>query len=370
MPTTFRRSCAWTRPRETEHLGRFWAAATGCEYRRADATVTLATWSVSARDGDRDLSRAGSRKRVSIVSTSTCTPTRSSRCWRKAPPWRRGTTTKRTAGPFPAARPRGRQLRLRTRRRAVVPDLRGGSSTPCNRTRSRPGGRTRSGSKPGTTASRESIEGVPGVDSSRSTSGSSPTHCRPPARHPRGRSPTFGQPPPPSVTGSHPSAEECAHDQDRTHRRRSGSLRRRRTTDAAGAVPPREARQDRHRDRLRHQQLRRLHRAPRRPQREVVQRAGRAGRRTARSPPSRASPRTAQLHAVQEAFHECHALQCGFCTPGMIMQSVDLLNDNPNPSEEEIRLGPRGQPLSLHRLPQHRQGRADRGRGDAEVPAR
>src|SRR5687767_4301186 len=38
------------------------------------------------------------------------------------------------------------------------------------------------------------------------------------------------------------------------------------------------------------------------------------------------------LHKVQEAFHECHAFQCGFCTPGMIMQSVDLLNDNPNPT--------------------------------------
>jgi carbon-monoxide dehydrogenase small subunit len=48
------------------------------------------------------------------------------------------------------------------------------------------------------------------------------------------------------------------------------------------------------------------------------------------------------LHKVQEAFHECHALQCGFCTPGMIMQSVDLLNDNPNPTEDEIRLGLEG----------------------------
>ena len=48
------------------------------------------------------------------------------------------------------------------------------------------------------------------------------------------------------------------------------------------------------------------------------------------------------LHAVQQAFHECHALQCGFCTPGMIMQSVDLLNDNPDPSEEEIRVGLEG----------------------------
>jgi carbon-monoxide dehydrogenase small subunit len=49
-----------------------------------------------------------------------------------------------------------------------------------------------------------------------------------------------------------------------------------------------------------------------------------------------------QLHPVQQAFHDCHALQCGYCTPGMIMQSVDLLNDNPNPSEEEVRLGLEG----------------------------
>jgi carbon-monoxide dehydrogenase small subunit len=49
-----------------------------------------------------------------------------------------------------------------------------------------------------------------------------------------------------------------------------------------------------------------------------------------------------KLHRVQEAFRECHALQCGFCTPGMIMQSVDLLKENPHPSEEEIRLGLEG----------------------------
>src|ERR687893_3232686 len=48
------------------------------------------------------------------------------------------------------------------------------------------------------------------------------------------------------------------------------------------------------------------------------------------------------LHPVQAAFHECHALQCGYCTPGMIMQSIDLLNDNPSPSEDEIRLGLEG----------------------------
>jgi len=49
-----------------------------------------------------------------------------------------------------------------------------------------------------------------------------------------------------------------------------------------------------------------------------------------------------ELHPVQQAFHDCHALQCGYCTPGMIMQSVDLLNDNPSPSEEEVRLGLEG----------------------------
>jgi carbon-monoxide dehydrogenase small subunit len=48
------------------------------------------------------------------------------------------------------------------------------------------------------------------------------------------------------------------------------------------------------------------------------------------------------LHPVQEAFRECHGLQCGYCTPGMIMQTIDLLNDNPDPSEEAIRLGLEG----------------------------
>lgn len=43
------------------------------------------------------------------------------------------------------------------------------------------------------------------------------------------------------------------------------------------------------------------------------------------------------LHPLQEGFKECHGLQCGFCTPGMIMCSADLLQKNPNPSEAEIR---------------------------------
>jgi carbon-monoxide dehydrogenase small subunit len=45
------------------------------------------------------------------------------------------------------------------------------------------------------------------------------------------------------------------------------------------------------------------------------------------------------LHPVQRAFHEQHALQCGFCTPGMIMSAVDLLRENPDPTEAEVREG-------------------------------
>ena len=45
------------------------------------------------------------------------------------------------------------------------------------------------------------------------------------------------------------------------------------------------------------------------------------------------------LHPIQEGFWEMHGLQCGFCTPGMIMSSVDLLQKNPDPTEDEIRRG-------------------------------
>jgi carbon-monoxide dehydrogenase small subunit len=45
------------------------------------------------------------------------------------------------------------------------------------------------------------------------------------------------------------------------------------------------------------------------------------------------------LHPIQQAFHETHALQCGFCTPGFLMSVVAFLRDSPDPSDEEIRLG-------------------------------
>ena len=50
----------------------------------------------------------------------------------------------------------------------------------------------------------------------------------------------------------------------------------------------------------------------------------------------------AALHPVQRAFHEQHGLQCGYCTPGMVMAAVSLLAENPHPSEADVRLGLEG----------------------------
>ncbi len=50
----------------------------------------------------------------------------------------------------------------------------------------------------------------------------------------------------------------------------------------------------------------------------------------------------ADLHPMQKAFHEAHALQCGYCTPGMIMAAIDLLGDNPHPTDDEVRHGLEG----------------------------
>ena len=49
-----------------------------------------------------------------------------------------------------------------------------------------------------------------------------------------------------------------------------------------------------------------------------------------------------ELHTVQQAFHENHALQCGYCTPGMVMAAVSLLEENLKPTEAEIRIGLEG----------------------------
>ena len=73
-----------------------------------------------------------------------------------------------------------------------------------------------------------------------------------------------------------------------------------------------------------------------------------------------------EWHPLQRAFHEEHALQCGYCTPGMIMAAADLLRDNPHPTDAGDPRGARGQPLPLHRLREHRPRRPARAREAGE----
>ena len=76
---------------------------------------------------------------------------------------------------------------------------------------------------------------------------------------------------------------------------------------------------------------------------------------------------------MQAAFKENHGLQCGFCTPGMVMNALDFAKSHPNPTEQEVRESARGQPVPLHRLPQHREEhhgrRARRWEANCECPA-
>ena len=89
-------------------------------------------------------------------------------------------------------------------------------------------------------------------------------------------------------------------------------------------------------------QLRRLHRAPGRRGGEELHRARGPGRRRRGDDDRGHGAPSGELHPLQEAFWEQHGLQCGYCTPGMIMAAADLLERNPNPSEEEIRNGLEG----------------------------
>jgi carbon-monoxide dehydrogenase small subunit len=66
------------------------------------------------------------------------------------------------------------------------------------------------------------------------------------------------------------------------------------------------------------------------------------------------------LHPMQEAFRQNHGLQCGYCTPGMIMAAIDMVNRKGNDRRQDHPPRTRRQSLPLHRLPQHRQ--IDRGR--------
>jgi len=67
-----------------------------------------------------------------------------------------------------------------------------------------------------------------------------------------------------------------------------------------------------------------------------------------------------EMHPMQKAFMENHGLQCGYCTPGMVMAAIGLLKENPSPTEEDVRIGLEG---NLCRCTgyQHRQVRARRG---------
>ncbi|MDW8213531.1 MAG: (2Fe-2S)-binding protein [Roseiflexaceae bacterium] len=78
-----------------------------------------------------------------------------------------------------------------------------------------------------------------------------------------------------------------------------------------------------------------------------------------------------QLHPLQEGFWECHGLQCGYCTPGMIMAAYDLLQQNPNPTDEEVRHGLEGnlcRCTGYHNIVRAVQYAAAKMRGEA-VPA-
>ena len=74
----------------------------------------------------------------------------------------------------------------------------------------------------------------------------------------------------------------------------------------------------------------------------------------------------ATLHPLQQAFWDQHGLQCGFCTPGMIMQSAWLLGENPDPTEARDPRGDQRQPVPLYRVREHREGHPAGGRRDGD----
>ncbi|MXX64471.1 MAG: (2Fe-2S)-binding protein [Acidimicrobiia bacterium] len=82
--------------------------------------------------------------------------------------------------------------------------------------------------------------------------------------------------------------------------------------------------------------------------------------------------RNGELHPVQEGFWERHGLQCGFCTPGMIISAVTLLEENPDPSEEEIRRGIEGnlcRCTGYHNIVRAVEYAGAKMRGEAPAPA-
>ena len=128
-----------------------------------------------------------------------------------------------------------------------------------------------------------------------------------------------------------------------------------RAAPAAGAFHPRGGGTHRHAHRLRHHQLWSLHRAGKQvsqpsPARMLAVQADGAEIRTVEG-----LEQNGQLHPVQQGFVEEHGLQCGFCTPGMMMTAVALLENNPRPTEEEIRWAISGNLCRCTGLREHRQ---------------
>ena len=79
-----------------------------------------------------------------------------------------------------------------------------------------------------------------------------------------------------------------------------------------------------------------------------------------------------ELHPMQEAFWDNHGLQCGFCTPGMIMAAADLIQDNPDPSEEDVREALAGnlcRCTGYHNIVKAVLAAAEASRSSQEVPA-
>jgi carbon-monoxide dehydrogenase small subunit len=83
--------------------------------------------------------------------------------------------------------------------------------------------------------------------------------------------------------------------------------------------------------------VRRLHRAPRRQRDQGLHDPRRAGQRAAVLTIEGLAAADGTMHPMQAAFKECHGLQCGFCTPGMVMSAIDLVNRHPQASEQTIR---------------------------------
>ena len=137
----------------------------------------------------------------------------------------------------------------------------------------------------------------------------------------------------------------------------------------AGRLPARGPRSHRHPRRLRARGLRRVHGDRRRQAGALVPDAGRAGRGPRGDARSRGWRRTAILGPLQQAMWESHSFQCGFCTPGFVMQTTAFLERPPGRRGAGDPRGAVRQHLPLHRLPEHRRRRAaGRASGSRDRP--